>query len=101
MAKDKAVAIHEHFADALRAERRAKNKARTEGGETEAVTERSLGLRTFKFVGERITTTSKVTRKITKKAVAGVKGWSSTGDSTLGQSSVGEQTSTDAKSTGE
>jgi len=96
MATDKAIAIHEHFADALRAERRAKNKARTEGGGTEVVTERSLGLRAFVATGERLNTTSKVL----KRGAAGVKDWFSTGNSTLGRSSV-EQTSTDAGSTGD
>jgi hypothetical protein len=89
MAGNKAIAIHDHFADTLRAERRAKAAARTAGGEPEVVSERSLGLRAFVATGERLG----ATQRVLKEFVGAAKDWySATG-------SFGEQPSTVATST--
>ena len=96
MAVDKAIDIHEHFAATLKAERRLEAAAKRAKGETEAIPERSLGLRAFVATGERINTT----RKIVKSVLGEVKRWYSASGSTVGRSSVGEQPFTDATSTG-
>jgi hypothetical protein len=90
MAGNKAIGIHNHFADTLRAERRAKAAARNAQGETEVVPERSLGLRAFVATGERIGATQRVLQEF----VGVAKDWYSATGSTGGQSSVGERPST-------
>jgi hypothetical protein len=88
----KAIVIHDHFADALRAER-ALNSA---GGETADPTKRTLGLRLFVATNERMKTTHRLTRGF----VAGAMNWYSKQGSTVAQLSVGKQSSIEATSTG-
>jgi hypothetical protein len=95
MAGNKAISIHNHFADTLRAERRAEAAARTAKGEPEVVPERSLGLRAFVATNERL----KATRTVMNRLVGAARDWYSATGSTGGQLSVGEQRSTVATST--
>jgi len=96
MAGNKAISIHNHFAETLRAERRAKAAARTAKGEPEAVPERTLALRAFVATDERI----RATRKVLKRLAGAARDWYSATGSTGGRSSVEEQPSTVATSTG-
>jgi hypothetical protein len=95
MAGNKAIDIHNHFADTLRAERRAEAAARTAKGEIKVVPERSLGLRAFVATDERI----RATRTVLKRLVGAARDWYSATGSAGEQSSFGEQPSTVATST--
>jgi hypothetical protein len=96
MAGNKAIAIHNLFAETLRAERRAEAAARTANGQPEVVPERSLGLRAFVATGERIG----ATQRVLKRLAGAAKDWYSATGSTVGRSSAREQLSTEATSTG-